>query len=323
MNAENYRRTEYNTPFIAQRADPYVLFMDGVYYFTASIPAYDGIVLRCADSLEGLRTTPETEIWHRHEKGVMSQHIWAPELHRIDGRWYVYFAAGERDDIWKIRPWVIRCESDDPLAGPWTECGNLKRADGDEFSFTDFSLDMTTFSHNGKRYCVWAEKVSVGKKISNMYIARMKDALTLETPQMLLSSPTYDWERHGFWVNEGPTFLHEAGKIFLTYSASDTSPAYCMGMLWADEDADPMDISAWHKSNRPVFCTDMQKGLLGPGHNTFFRDAEGRVYMSYHARNYDEIVGDPLYDPNRNAYVMRIPFSDGMPVFDTENQLFQ
>jgi len=323
MNQNNFKRTQWNTPFIAQRADPYILQDNGVYYFTASIPAYDGIVLRRSDSLEGLRTASETEVWHKHESGIMSKHIWAPELHKIDGRWYIYFAAGERDDIWNIRPWVIRCESSDPLEGPWTECGNLKRADGDDFSFTDFSLDMTTFAHNGQRYCVWAEKVSVGRKISNLYIARMKDALTLDTPQMLLCAPTYDWERHGFWVNEGASFLHEAGKIFITYSASDTSPAYCMGMLWADENADPMDISAWHKMNKPVFGTNMDRGLLGPGHNTFFRDTDGNIYMSYHARNYDEIIGDPLYDPNRNAYVMLLPFKDGMPVFDTDNQLFQ
>lgn len=37
----------YNTPWILQRADPYVYrHSDGWYYFTASVPAYDGIVLR-------------------------------------------------------------------------------------------------------------------------------------------------------------------------------------------------------------------------------------------------------------------------------------
>ena len=37
----------YNKPWILQRADPYVYrHTDGTYYFTASVPAYDGIVLR-------------------------------------------------------------------------------------------------------------------------------------------------------------------------------------------------------------------------------------------------------------------------------------
>ena len=63
-------------------------------------------------------------------------------------------------------------------------------------------------------------------------------------------------------------------------------------------------------------------GLLGPGHNTFFTDAAGEVYTSYHARQYDEIVGDPLYDPNRHCYIMRVPFEDGLPVFSAGNQMF-
>ncbi len=323
MNQSDYRKTAWNTPFIGQRADPFVTCVEGTWYFTASVPAYDRIVLRRADSLRGLRTAEETTVWRAHETGVMSRHIWAPELHRIDGKWYLYFAAGEKDDPWKIRPWVLECLGGDPAADPWTERGMMTRADGDEFSFTDFSLDMTTFSHRGRRYCVWAEKVGVGKKISNLYIAEMENALALRTPQMLLSSPAYAWERHGFWVNEGPAFLAEGDRVFLTYSASDTGPAYCMGLLWADADADLMDISAWHKSSRPVFVTQPERGLFGPGHNSFVRDRDGSALLVYHARPYDEIIGDPLYDPNRHTYLLKVLFADGMPVFDTDNQLFQ
>ncbi|MBQ6122714.1 MAG: family 43 glycosylhydrolase, partial [Clostridia bacterium] len=227
MNQYNYRHPEWNSPFIAQRADPYVLRHGEKWYFTASVPEYDRIALRCVDTLEGLRAAEETTVWRAHESGDMSLHIWAPELHWLDGRWYIYFAASRKDDIWALRPWVLRCEGDDPMAGPWTECGLLRRADGDAFSFTDFSLDMTVFNHNQRRYCVWAEKVSVGKKISNLYIAEMSDPLTLKTPQMLLTSPTYAWERHEFWVNEGPAFVAHGDRVYLTYSASDTSPAYC------------------------------------------------------------------------------------------------
>ena len=323
MNQHNYVRTAWNAPFIAQRADPYVLREGNQWYFTASVPEYDRIALRRADTLEGLRDAEEVVVWRAHDSGVMSVHIWAPELHRLDGRWYLYFAAGEKEDIWNIRPWVLECTGDDPLKHPWVERGMLRRADGDAFSFTDFSLDMTVFDHNGRRYCVWAEKVSVGRKISNLYIAEMADPLTLKTPQMLLTSPTYAWERHEFWVNEGPTFVTHGDRVYLTFSASDTSPAYCMGLLWADADADLMDISAWHKLNHPVFTTDPAKGLYGPGHNTFFTDADGEVYTSYHARPYDEIIGDPLYDPNRHCFIMRVPFENGLPVFSTENQCFQ
>ena len=49
-----------NVPLIEQRADPYVYrHTDGKYYFTASVPAYDKIILRCADSLYALRDAQE------------------------------------------------------------------------------------------------------------------------------------------------------------------------------------------------------------------------------------------------------------------------
>ena len=313
MNKDNYRKTPWNEPFIPQRADPFITRIEGAWYFTASVPEYDRIVLRRADSLEGLRTAEETVIWRAHEEGWMSKHVWAPELHRIDGAWYIYFASSRKDDIWALRPWVLCCGDEDPISGTWQECGMLRRAKEDGYSFTDFSLDMTTFSLRGRRYCVWAEKVSVGRKISNLYIAELADPLTLKTPQMLLTSPTYAWERHEFWVNEGPAFFEEGNRVYLTYSASDTGPAYCMGLLWAEADADLMDISVWHKMNRPVMKTNEEKGLFGPGHNSFFRDGEGNLYTAFHARPYDEVIGDPLYDPNRHCYVKKVTMKDGLP----------
>ena len=67
---------KYNKPWILQRADPYVYrHTDGAYYFTASVPEYDRIVLRKSDTLAGLETADETEIWHKHESGPQSIHI--------------------------------------------------------------------------------------------------------------------------------------------------------------------------------------------------------------------------------------------------------
>ena len=115
MNAENYRKTNYNHPFIEQRADPYILHApDGSFYFTASVPAYDKIVLRHSRTLEGLASAKEHTVWTKHESGIMSIHIWAPELHFLNGGWYIYFAGGDRDDVWAIRPYVLKCEGSDP-----------------------------------------------------------------------------------------------------------------------------------------------------------------------------------------------------------------
>ncbi|MCR4588442.1 MAG: family 43 glycosylhydrolase [Lachnospiraceae bacterium] len=313
----NNNELKYNEPWILQRADPYVLkHTDGCYYFTASVPEYDKIVLRRAGSLAELPDAEEKTVWVRHESGPMSKHIWAPEIHYLFGKWYIYFAGGEQENIWKIRPYVLECQGEDPLQGPWKELGKMQRSDDDEFSFEAFSLDATIFENKGSYYYVWAEKVSVGRQISNLYIAKMQGANKLATQQVLLTTPDYDWERRGYWVNEGPAVLKKDGKLYLTYSASDTSSNYCMGMLSIDENADILDPRAWKKERYPVLTTDASREIYGPGHNSFTKDENGQDIMVYHARSYKDIVGDPLNDPNRHARLMKIRYDEnGKPVF--------
>ena len=313
MNQSNYVKTAYNEPFIPNRADPYVICHQNTYYFTGSVPEYDRIVLRKASALGELRTAEERVIWRKHKEGIMSIHIWAPELHYVNGRWYIYFAAGDKDDIWKIRPYALVCAGD-PMADEWRELGQM--AGADEFTFQDFSLDMTVFEHRKEWYCIWAEKVSIGKKISNLYIARLETPWKLATQQVLLTSPDYEWEREGFWVNEGPAVLFHDERIYLTYSASSTGACYCMGLLSIGKDQDILDPSNWIKEKEPVFRTDEAKGLFGPGHNSFVQLPESdEVIMIYHARPYDEIAGDPLYDPNRHTYLGRVRWTEKGPRF--------
>ena len=319
----NGKITDYNEPFIIQRADPYVYrHSDGNYYFTASVPAYDKIVLRKSDTLKGLKDAEETVIWEKHALGEMSKHIWAPELHFLDGKWYIYFAAGMEEDKWKIRPYVLECEGSNPLKDKWIEKGMIQRSDDDIYSFSSFSLDATIFEKKGERYYVWAEKVAAGVGISNLYIAKMESPIKLKTPQVLLTTPDYDWERVDIWVNEGPAVLKHDGKIFLTYSASATGECYCMGMLSIGEDENLLDPRAWVKEKKPVLSSDANKGFFGPGHNSFTKLPDGSDVCVFHARTYKDIEGDPLYDPNRHTMLMKVEFSkDNTPIFSYENMI--
>ncbi len=308
---------KYNEIWIAQRADPYVYkHTDGKYYFMGSLPGYGGIAIRCADSLAELADAEEVMIWEKHESGPMSYHIWAPELHYLQGKWYIYFAGGEKDDIWHIRPYVLECQGQDPIKDAWIEKGMMQCADEDEFSFRAFSLDGTIFENKGKYYYIWAEKVGVGRQISNLYIAEMETPTKLKTVQVLLTTPDYDWERRGYWVNEGPAVIKRNGRIFVTFSASDTGINYCMGMLSIDENGDMLDPAQWSKKRYPVLASDASKGIYGPGHNSFTKDEEGNDILVFHARTETEIVGDPLNNPNRHAMLMKFDWDDnGEPIF--------
>lgn len=318
MTEKNFKITDYNQPLIPNRADPHIYkHSDGYYYFTASVPAYNKIILRKSKTIAGLVHAEEVTIWEKHEAGEMSAHIWAPEIHYIENNWYIYFAAGREESKWKIRPYVLECKAEDPLTGTWSELGKMQAADEDEFSFRSFSLDATVFENNGKWYYIWAEKVGVGKMISNLYIAEMETPNKLKTVQVLLTTPDYDWERVEYWVNEGPSILKHDGKIFMTFSGSATGACYCVGLMYADETDDLLDPRSWTKLRYPVLQTDEEKGIFGPGHNSFTKNEDDtKDIMIFHARQYDEIIGESLYDPNRHTMILEVKWKDGMPVFE-------
>lgn len=318
----------YQNPFITERADPYVTKgSDGYYYFTASYPAYlnvdsgyDRIILRRSRTIDGLRTAEEKIIWKAHSEGIMSKHIWAPEIHEINGRWYIFFAAGNSDDVWHIRPYMLRLEGNDPINDSWTELGKVNAKEGDDVSFNSFSLDMTYFEHKGKHYLIWAEIIGD----SSLFMAEIdpeKPNVLISEP-ILLTKPEYDWEKVNHKVNEGASVLKTDDKIYVFFSASGTGAEYCMGMLYADSCSNLMDKDSWTKVTEPVFETKDLIGEAGPGHNSFVTDENGKLLLIYHARPESHLNGEcgtfcseSLYDPCRHARIREVKYdNNGVPV---------
>jgi GH43 family beta-xylosidase len=63
--------------------------------------------------------------------------------------------------------------------------------------------------------------------------------------------------------------------------------------------------------------TSIEHRIYGPGHNSFTVDERGRDLLVFHARDYEKIKGDPLFDPNRHTRVQPIRYGpDGVPLFD-------
>lgn len=311
-DAEIYGAPTTN-PLVWQRADPFVTPRTaGLYYFTASVPEYDRLIVRASPTIEGLGSAAETVVWRRPASGKMGGHIWAPELHRIDGRWYIYFAAGDSDNVFRIRMYVMESRAADPRdVGGWSSPRQIVTP------WDSFALDTTTFEHDGQRYLVWAQSEPEIDVNSNLYIARMTSPFTITGMPARIATPTRSWEVQGFRVNEGPAVIKRNGRVFMTFSASATDARYCMGLLTADTRANLLDPATWSKSPDPVFTTNEQTRQYGPGHNSFTVAEDGETdVLVYHARDYRDIVGDPLYDPNRHARAQRLYWhKDGTPLF--------
>lgn len=330
----------YENPLIEERADPQIIYdeTNECYYFTASYPAYgnvnngyDRIVLRKADTISGLSDdNTEITIWKAPSSGQMAKHVWAPELQKVDGRWYVFFAAGNSDNIWAIRPYVLVCQGDDPY-----DPDNWVRQDGtaeihaatseDSAYFKHMSLDMTYFTDEDAdgtthHYVIWADIIGQ----SALYMQEVDPQRPWEgTGEVIqLTTPEYGWERDSERVNEGPAILKHDGRIFCTFSASGTGPEYCIGLLYADEDSDLMDPASWTKLSYPILTSEDVPGEYGPGHNSFTVDADGNPIFVYHARSEEcyqnqceYASADPLYDPCRHARVKNVHWSrDGLPI---------
>ena len=320
------KAADYANPFIIERADPYIVDgKDGYFYFTASYPAYgsvdkgyDRIILRRSTTVAGLASAEEKTIWKAHSSGILAKHIWAPEMHQINGVWYMFFAAGASSDIWAIRPYVLRCDGD-PYTGNWTECGQMQASAGDNDSFRSFSLDMTYFENNGHHYVIWAEI----KGDSSLFMAEINpnEPWKLINKPILLTKPEYSWELVNHRVNEGAAVLKKNGKIYVFFSASGTGSEYCVGKLTANADSDLMNTASWTKGTQPELSSADVSGESGPGHNSFVTDENGNLLIVYHARpsSHDSkscgtYASDPLYDPCRHTRIRQVYFdANGEP----------
>jgi len=302
----------WKNPIVRERADPQVfLNSDGYYYMVATVPEYDRIELRRARDIGGLSSGQKKIIWKKHDKGEMGAHIWAPEIHNIDGKWYVYFTSAPAENIWDIRLYALECDDPNPLTGDWEEKGKIK------LGWESFSLDGTTFAHAGKRYFVWTQRGDAPYDGTNIYIAEMDTPTSITGTPVMLTCPEYEWETRGYRVNEAPAVLVWKDKIYLTYSASATDANYCIGMLTADAGADLLDAKSWSKSKEPVMKSCPENDVYGPGHNCFTTTPDGKkVIIVYHARDYEKIEGNSLYNPDRATRAQEVKWNvDGTPDF--------
>ena len=334
---------------VRERADPWVFRDDErtgetEYYLTGSFPTtqanpgvgYDRIVLRRADTINGLTTAKEEVLlWANNAAAPNTsngskiatgayRYFWAPEFHKIDGDWYIFYTSSRSANApFDIRPAIMKAEGDtDPMvAANWQQLGYIKAAPGDSAAFTSFSLDMTHFEVGDKDYLIWAEKP--GSSDLRMAEIDSADPTQLTSASILLSTPNYWWERtQGQIINEGPAVIKSDDEVFVFFSASEVNETYAVGMLRAPIGGDLMNPATWTKTGYPLLTSEDFGGTqVGPGHNSFTLDENGNPVIVYHARppQSEWIPGanGGLDDPSRHARVKTVHFAeDGSAVLN-------
>ncbi|WP_395336345.1 glycoside hydrolase family 43 protein [Novosphingobium sp. BL-8H] len=292
-------------PLLASGPDPWIVHYGSTFYFLGT--KGDRIAIRQTNDLGKLAEAPEHVIWTPPATGLNAISIWAPEMHRIDGKWYVYYTAAEagHDDDAHRGVFVLENANADPLQGQWTDRGRINtRMTG---------LDGTVFEHGGKRYFVYS---AYDGPDSVLAIAPMTNPWTLGPGETVIARPDLAFERQGGrQILEGPEFLAGPnGDLFLSYSASACwSDDYALGLLHAKPGSDPLLPESWTKSPRPVLAKAPQNNVYATGHNGFFTtDGGKKTWIVYHAND----GADRKCTAARSPRVQRMDWGkDGMPVF--------
>lgn len=278
----------FTNPLLPSGADPWNIYNGGFYYYTNSMQ--DSIVIWKTKNLANLATAQKVTIFIPPPGTNYSKELWAPEIHFIANKWYVYFAADDGDNK-NHRMYVLENASKDPMKGNWMMKGKLTD------DKNKWAIDGSVFYYKSKLYFVWAGWENDVNGQQNIYISKMKNPWTLEGKRVRISSPVLDWEKDGDLngannpshvnVNEGPEALIHDNRLFLVYSASGCwTDSYALGLLSFNTDKDVLDSSAWIKSKQPVFKKSIANGVYAPGHNSFFKSPNGKEdWILYHANS--------------------------------------
>jgi GH43 family beta-xylosidase len=307
--------TTFGNPLLPSGPDPWVIADGGYYYFMATTG--QNLTVRRTRDLAKLADAEVKVVWTPPVTGPYSEQIWAPELHKIDGKWYIYFAADDGNNA-NHRIYAIENASANPLNGEWTFKGRVSDA-------TDkWAIDATVFKARGQEYMLWSGWAGDTDGEQRIYIAHMRNPWTIDSPRTELSRPIYSWELgggtlaapipHQVRVNEGPEILQHKGRIFLVYSASPCwTDDYELGMLQARARSKLLQARSWTKLDHPVFRQDAATGVYGPGHNGFFESPDGRQsWIIYHANSAPGQGCGGSRSPRMQPFTWK---PDGMPDF--------
>jgi GH43 family beta-xylosidase len=280
-------RTFSNT--LADGADPWVVKDNGNYYLCLTAIENNRPVITVSRSNKLSETGKPVVVWTAPKKGWNANCVWAPELHHIGNKWYIYYAAGVKGPPYvHQRSGVLESVTDDPQ-GHYVDKGMLNTGtDLNNKTHTIWAIDLTVTTINKRLYAVWSgwdNNKDGDNTTQQLYMAEMENPWTISSARVCISRPQQEWETGGpLDINEGPEFLKHDGRVFIIYSTRESwTPEYRLGQLeLRDSTKTPLDAANWIKTG-PVFQGTEQ--VYGVGHASFTTSPDNREWwIVYHTK---------------------------------------
>ncbi len=260
-------------PVAEDGADPWIIKHDEEYYYCYSQDTV--IAISKSNKIEGALGTVGQIVFNPPKGTEYSEEIWAPELHYLSGKWYIYFAADDGDN-YNHKMFVLESDSEDAL-GSYQLKGKINSPSD------KWAIDGTVLEYKQKLYFIWSGWEGNENVSQNLYIAEMINPYTIKSERIMISRPEYQWEKIGNpLINEGPQILKNHDKVFIIYSASGSwTDNYCLGQLELIGD-NPIIRESWIKKSTPVFSGTEE--VISPGHASFAKSPDGSEdWIIYHA----------------------------------------
>lgn len=274
--------------------DPWVTYVNGTYYYSESYCGVADICVKTSSTLTGLSSAPWIGLWsHGQNTDPNGSDIWAPEIHFLNGNWYIYYAADNGNNN-NHHLFILQSSSGSPT-GPYVE-GNTGLPHGQLNESTgNWAIDPDVFvAGDGNLYITFS---CTNQNNSNfpqrICLAPMSNPLTISGATVFLSTPDQYWETRDAAIQEGPVGYTRNGNTYITYSGSASWVAndYAVGLL-KNTSANILNPSSWVKSG-PIL--DHHSNVFGPGSVVFVPSIDGSEYwVLYHG--IDNSTCSPAYN---------------------------
>jgi len=246
--------------------DPGVL-RDGTQYVLACTSG------NAADAFP-IYTSPDLVTWTRRGNVFPSasrpswaqRDFWAPEIHRVGGRYVAYFSARGADG-----QLAVGAASAASALGPFTDIGaplvhdpSVGLIDASEITAPD-----------GTPYVLWKEDGNAAGRKTPIHAQPLAaDGLSRAGQSATLITNDLAWEGG---VVEAPFMVERGGTYFLFYSGNGyATDKYAVGVARASSPLGPFT-----KAGAPILVTG--GAWAGPGHASVVDTAAGDTFIVYHA----------------------------------------
>lgn len=303
-NTEGLARAYRNPVYPGYFADPFVWKHAGTYYAvgTGQEEAAGETAAGSGQGIFPLLVSPDLVHWEPRGRAMakpefgaaFGETFWAPEVAYSEGRFYLYYSVGRKDQGHHLRVAVAESPT-----GPYHDTGSPLTTPSDWL----FAIDPHPFrDDDGSWYLFFAadflDAAPPGPgsvRAGTALVAQsLRDMTRLVGESRVVLRARHDWQRfqsdrpmygnrYDWHTLEGPCLAKRKGRYYCLYSGGRwEAGGYGVDFAEADHPLGPYVDT--NDGSGPRLLRTVPGRMLGPGHNSLVEGPDGNTdFLAYHA----------------------------------------